>query len=87
MDGIDELMFNYNYRAKYFREKSDVGNVYDEELSRFHGNRRNYVKDWLTKRFHILDAYFNLPKSIIPINDGKGIYEDHENTNYYEPTY
>ena len=87
MEGIDELMFNYNYRAKYFKEKTDIGNTYDEELSRFHGNRRNYVKDWLTKRFHILDAYFNLPKSIIPINDGKGIYEDGHNANYYEPRY
>lgn len=75
MEGINELMFNYNYRAKYFNENRTVGNVYDVEQKRFHGNRHNYVKDWLTKRFHILDAYFNLNRSVIPINDGQRILD------------
>lgn len=87
MEGINELMFNYNYRAKYFRENSDVDNVYDEQLKRFHGDRHNYVKDWLTKRFHILDAYFNLNRSIIPINDGDGIVNYGQRALYDEPTY
>jgi hypothetical protein len=73
MKGIDELMFNYNYRAKYFKDSGS--NVYGEELKRFHGDRHNYVKDWLTKRFHILDAYFNLNRSTIPINDGQEILD------------
>jgi hypothetical protein len=58
MNGVDELMFNYNFKAKYFKEKSDSS--YNEEFTRFRGRSIGYIKDWLTKRFHILDAYFNL---------------------------
>jgi hypothetical protein len=70
MTGINELMFNYNYKAKYFREVSS-GLTYDEEASRFRGRSIGYLKDWLNKRFHILDAYFNLAgNKEIYISDG-----------------
>jgi len=69
MKGIDELMFNYNFRAKYFRE--EINSTYDEESSRFRGRSIGYIKDWLNKRFHILDAYFNLAANKeIYISDG-----------------
>lgn len=74
MKNLDELMFNYNYRAKYFLEEQK--GTYNVELIRFKGNRINYVSDWLDKRFHILDAYFNLNKSTIFINDGYHIGVD-----------
>jgi len=69
MSGIDELMFNYDYRAKYFRELDSE--TFDEEASRFRGRSIGYVKDWLYKRFHMLDAYFNLVgNKEIYISDG-----------------
>lgn len=69
MEGVNELMFNYNFKAKYFREASD--SVYDQESSRFRGRSIGYLKDWLNKRFHILDAYFNLAgNKEIYISDG-----------------
>lgn len=78
MTGIDELMFNYNYRAKYYRELSQNG--YDnDELKRFNGRSIEYTKDWLDKRFHILDAYFNISaNTTIEISDGPN-YTGHNN--------
>lgn len=57
MQGVNEMMFNFNYRTKYiFRN----GQSLSGDIVKFHGYRKFYIKDWLTKRFHILDAYFNL---------------------------
>jgi len=72
MNGINELMFNYNFRAKYFREGADSTlKTFDEEAKRFRGRSIGYVKDWLSKRFHMLDAYLNLAKDKeIVIADG-----------------
>lgn len=69
MNGVTELMFNYNFRSKYFTESSE--STYDQESSRFRGRSIGYLKDWLNKRFHILDAYFNLAGNReIYISDG-----------------
>ncbi len=69
MNGVNELMFNYNFRSKYFTESSE--STYDQESSRFRGRSIGYLKDWLNKRFHILDAYFNLAGNReIYISDG-----------------
>ena len=88
MSGIDELMFNYNYRAKYYKENtssaSGQGGYVDDELKRFNGRSVEYTKDWLDKRLRILDAYFNLAgNKIIQIDDGKN-YNDTSIT-VYEP--
>lgn len=75
MEGVNELMFNYNFRAKYFVETSENG-YNSDELGRFHGRNVGYVRNWINSRLHILDAYFNLNALMnIPINDG-GRYND-----------
>ena len=86
MKGIDELMFNYNFRAKYFRE--EISSAYDEESSRFRGRSIGYIKDWLNKRFHILDAYFNLAANKeIYISDGYNYSQTLNPTSGYQIVY
>lgn len=86
MEGIDELMFNYNYKAKYFRE--NINSAYDEEASRFRGRSIGYLRDWLNKRFHMLDAYFNLIQSKeIYINDGANYNKTTDMTSGYQIVY
>ena len=71
MKNVNELMFNYNYRQKYLRHKisttEENGTYYGydtTDISKFHGRRTEYVRDWLNGRFHIMDAYLNLPQAI-----------------------
>lgn len=86
MKGIDELMFNYNFRAKYFRE--EINSTYDEESSRFRGRSIGYIKDWLNKRFHILDAYFNLEANKeIYIQDGANYSKTLDPSSGYQIVY
>ena len=68
MKNVNELMFNYDYRQKYLRHdntKDSMGTYgYDtQDIVRFHGRRTEYIRDWLTGRFHIMDAYLNLPQA------------------------
>lgn len=56
---IPEALISYNYRFKYVWQTS-TGNFDSNELPSFHGRGTYEVLDWLIKRFHILDAYFNL---------------------------
>lgn len=72
MNNVDECMFNYNYRSKYFAQWSNSADDrtagYDStNIKKFKGRRIEYVRQWLSGRFHIMDAYFNLPKSVSPI--------------------
>ena len=86
MNGIDELMFNYNFKAKYFRESTEE--VYDQESSRFRGRSIGYLKDWLNKRFHILDAYFNLiANKEVYISDGAEYSKTNKESQDYDPNY
>lgn len=84
LDNISELMINFNYRAKYFVVN---GNGYDDfNFPKFKGRRLEYVRQWLDGRFHLLDAYFNLPKSISPINRLDLETNEWVKTDYSEPT-
>lgn len=61
LDNVNELMFNYNYRAKYLiLEDLQFDNV---NYIKFKGRRLEYVRQWLDGRFHLLDAYFNMPRA------------------------
>ena len=58
LNKINRLFFNANYRFKYLQKTStgfDVTNI-----TPFHGRGLASLEDWLNKRFHILDAYFNI---------------------------
>ena len=86
MEGINELMFNYNFKTKYFKESSE--STYDQESSRFRGRSIGYLKDWLNKRFHILDAYFNLAANKeIYISDGDNYSKTLDPTSGYQIVY
>lgn len=65
MEGIDPFLWNLNYRTKYFiQEKDTSGNVLnfsDVNIGKFNGRRIERVRNWLSGRFRLLDAYFNLP--------------------------
>ena len=74
MKNVNELMFNYNYRQKYLRhtitttEESGTYYGYDTtDISKFHGRRTEYIRDWLNGRFHIMDAYLNLPRATVSL--------------------
>lgn len=56
---IPEALISYNYRFKYVWQ-TNTGGFDSIELKSFHGRGTYEVLDWLIKRFHILDAYFNL---------------------------
>ena len=55
---INPLIWNLNYRFKYF--KKELNNYNSVNTGAFHGKGIEFLRDWLTKRFHILDAYFNI---------------------------
>lgn len=64
-------MINLNYRNKYLIGATNGDTKEDRErlgfshlnFIKFNGTRIAKATDWLDGRFHILDAYFNLPKS------------------------
>lgn len=64
-------MVNLNYRNKYLigatngdtKEDQDKIGFSHLNFVKFNGTRIAKATDWLDGRFHILDAYFNLPKS------------------------
>ena len=95
-------MVNLNYRNKYFvqpnakdKEESNYVSTSYSSLNfvKFNGTRIAKATDWLDGRFHILDAYFNLPKSTAPIQhyDSNGNYVNvmipGSNQAMSEPTY
>lgn len=83
LDNVNELMINFNYRSKYFVVS---GNGYDNfNFPKFKGRRLEYVRQWLDGRFHLLDAYFNLPQSISPINRLDLTTNEWVKTDYNEP--
>ena len=59
LNKIPEALISYNYRFKYIWQ-TNTGSFDSNELPSFHGRGTYEVLDWLIKRFHILDAYFNL---------------------------
>lgn len=76
---IPEVLINLDYRVKYLY--STVGkefNITDRNCLK--GRQVERIRDWLTSRFHILDAYFNLGKETVLI------HQVDNNIAYYEPT-
>lgn len=58
MDDIPGALFSLNYRFKYLSRAADT---YDgTNFVGFHGRGIYELQDWLSGRFHILDAYFNM---------------------------
>jgi hypothetical protein len=68
MEAVDEFIWNLNYRAKYFIQTNpeSIGsyvsnNSYDtNNVNKFNGRRIEKVRNWLSGRVRLLDAYFNL---------------------------
>ena len=58
LNKINRIFFNANYRFKYL-QKMSLG-FETTNLQPFHGRGLYSLEDWLNKRFHILDAYFNI---------------------------
>ena len=77
LDEIPEALFNYNYRFKYLVKQSTVFNPNDIES--FHGRGIYELEDWLSGRFHILDAYFNITgiQSYMQYLDDDGKWSDY----------
>lgn len=65
-NGIPECLINLNYRNKYLYDYAE-NNISFEKASSFNGRGVEFVRDWLSGRLHILDAYFNLGQSSIQI--------------------
>jgi hypothetical protein len=58
MNDIPGALFSLNYRFKYLSKSNDS---YDGiNFAGFHGRGIYELQDWLSGRFHILDAYFNI---------------------------
>lgn len=64
-DNTGAIVFNYDYRIKYFEKKiikNPDGSVTDSsdfsQLKFLHGNRSISVKDWFTKRIYFLDSIY-----------------------------
>ena len=91
IDEIPEQLWNMNYRYKYLKRisidseatygykysNSINGSYIGKEYGSFHGRGKNEVKEWLTYRFRMLDAYFNLDNTVTPIK-----YLHYKNNNY-----
>ena len=65
---INKTLFGLNYRFKYLQKNdtSDTDMFTATNLEAFHGRGINSLRYWLTKRLHILDAYFNITEAKIP---------------------
>lgn len=64
---ICPALVSYNYRSKYLKIASDADTTWvATDYNKFNGTRVNEVRDWLEGRLHILDAYFNLNRSVVP---------------------
>lgn len=64
-DQTGAIIFNYDYRIKYFEKKiikNPDGSVTDStdfsQLKFLHGNRSISVKDWFVKRIYFLDSIY-----------------------------
>ena len=76
---IPGVLINLDYRTKYLY--GTVGTEFNAtDRNCLKGRLVEKVRDWLTSRFHILDAYFNLGKETVLLQK-----VDEENS-YYEPT-
>ena len=62
LGSVNNLLVTYNYRSKYLSLGSDEKSTtwIETDYKKFNGTRINQVRDWLSGRLHILDAYFNL---------------------------
>ena len=65
LNGVPECLLNLNYRNKYLY--STNGTAFDRISRNLHGRGIEEVRDWLTGRLHILDAYFNLSSEDVDI--------------------
>lgn len=65
LGSMSKLFVNFNYDYKYFYrdnivDGTTVTNSRIGKVTSFHGTRQYKVKEWLDKRFHFLDAMFQL---------------------------
>lgn len=77
LSNIPDCLLNLNYRNKFLYGLT--GDSFRTEYEGLKGTKIEKTKDWLNGRLHILDAYFNLPKTSIRIN------ETNEQIVYTEP--
>lgn len=68
---VPNILLNLNYRNKYLYTttgNSEVGFGFNStDIKNLKGRQIQKVRDWLTSRFHLLDAYFNLGKESVLI--------------------
>lgn len=61
ISNLPETILNLNYRTKYLNyDGNNNTSLNKSEYDAFKGTRINRTIDWLNKRFHLLDAYFNI---------------------------
>lgn len=60
LNAVPEILLTFNYRTKYLETNASFNGFDTVNFIKFKGRRLQKVEDWLTNRFHILDAYFNL---------------------------
>lgn len=75
MKEVNELMFNFNYRQKYLRHEENSFDL--DDMERFHGRRVEFIRDWLSGRLHIMDAYLNIGSANVKLKPS-------EDFRYYE---
>ena len=87
LGSVPAPLISANYRNKYLYIKENASSFDTINFEKFKGTRIYKALDWLDGRFHILDAYFNLPETNSPItyyrkiNEGEREYESYETIN------
>ena len=107
LDEIPEQIWNMNYRLKYLKRIKEDNSLtngdlytydtdsgsYELTLNKrpFHGKGINELREWLSGRLHILDAYFNLDAygkrsqyPILKLNYNGGTEESNLDNTYTE---
>lgn len=74
---VPACLLNLNYRNKFLYGLN--GSEFNTEYEGLKGTKIEKTREWLNGRLHILDAYFNLPKTSIRIK------EDDDRIIYTEP--
>lgn len=82
LNDVPEILLTYNYRSKYLETRSTFSGFDSVNFIKFKGRRIQQVQDWLTNRFHILDAYFNLSNAYSAIQKWENNFTEYINVTY-----
>jgi hypothetical protein len=79
------LLFNYDYKLKYLLQFTDDSYSNVKDLTKLHGRKISYARDWLKKHIIFLDSLFAWRDSNQARNFANNVDSKGSNTVYKSP--